>query len=339
MDPITLAIILGVSALVGVTGNIASAAITNKANKDMASETNDLIREQNQQSVDLYHEDLKYNSPVEQMKRLRATGLSRGQALNSIASGSTSLPSLSSNFVTPTYNAPDVASPLSTGASNLLGASEYSANVDTAEKQLGIQQQLADNDSQRVINEMKIGEHTILSLDKNTELTGQQIANAKAELRQIDANIDAINQSIRESRSRENNLDADTYRKNIDNMFAFEQNQAMLDQIYAQIRNLDANTKLTKQQLSELIQSFGYRMYGLELDTKRKSWEYLNLLPEQLRGLTVTNDGLEFSYHASKTDWQYNEGVIYGNPVLSAMNGIIRMLGGVFGPAMKAIKP
>lgn len=338
MDPITLAIILGVSALVGVTGNIASAAITNKANKDMASDTNDLIREQNQQSIDLYHEDLKYNSPVEQMKRLRATGLSRGQALNSIASGSTSLPSLSSNFVTPTYTAPDVASPLASGASNLLGASNLSADMETSNRSLDIQQQLADNDTNRVTSELRIGEHTIMSLDKNTELTGAQIESTKAQLRQIDASIEQTNEQIKLMQSQRQNTDADTYRKNIDNMYAHEQNQAIVDQIYSQIRNLDANTKLTRQQCSELVQSWVYRSQGMEYDAKIKVYEYEKLLPEQLKGLQISNNGVSFQYYAQEQDWKHKEGIINTNPLLQEVNIITSLFGNLLGGLVRSIK-
>lgn len=331
MDPLTLLIVGSiVSTIVGAVVSVNSNMRTNETNVKLANQTNELIRDQNKQEVDLYHEQRSYDSPSEQVNRLMASGMSKAAAFQAVSPVSTSTPSLSSNFATPQLS-PLPSDALLAPASAMSSAASQLATNATSAKQMQIQQQLANNDSNRVVNELATGDNTRLLLSKQTELTGQQIANLKQEMGQIDATIAQINQSIAESQSRIRNLDAQTYSQVIDNMFAFDRNQALLDQMYAQIRNLDANTQLTKRQLSELVQSWAARFYGLQLDNRTAAYNLEHMLPEQLKGMQITNEGMRFSYNAAEEDWKQTKGRIYGDEAMSQINAFIGMCGQIFG--------
>lgn len=256
--------------------------------------------------------------------------MSRGAAMSSLYGGSNSLPALSSSFATPEMQTTDYSTSASAIAGNVMEAGIQQSNSDAVDKQIDIQKQLADNDTDRTNTEMKVGEATTLNIAKDTELKGYQILNIKSAMKQIDAEITRINAMVENITANTKLTNAQEFHQHVENMFTHEEHKQQLRLLQSQINSLDANTRLTNRQTQELVESWGARMYGLSLDNTTKSWHLNFELPEILNGITINNEGMQFNYNAARESYKYGEGAINNSFVLRNVRNICGSFGSLF---------
>lgn len=289
-----------------------------KWNEKMAAQANLWAREN-------VADERAYNSPVQQMARLKQAGLNPDLMYGNGASGLVDS-NVAQTFQSAGTSAPDVLgaamqvqptafSGASLGVDLMKTAAEV-ANIkaDTAKKlgemttiNLDNIRKAATNGSMIELDNMQV---TIAK--QAMELTDKQIANMSQQTNNLKTANDQMNQAIRESMAKVKNMDAQTVRNRIETGLLRPQFRNECIKLAQEIKHSNASINLTNKQAECLVVKTLAEKLNLDADTMYKKIGASKLDVDRanavLQGdvIKVTGQQLELNYKSDQNykDWE-----------------------------------
>lgn len=268
-----------------------------------------------------------YDSPTAQMQRFRDAGLNPNLIYGQMSQGSAAeMPSASPSDLRDTtdYRSPYVSS---------LGAFIESANqfnqqrlqeaqirhLDAQTKKTGAEtgklivetQGLSDENVRNAVrfgHEIEFNGLTIAGLKADNEIKGQQLQNLKAALDNLNAQTDAVRQSIVESNRRIQSMDEQQKQREIDNILKNKEFELKVKQVYYARQEQLQRMKISEAQFLEWSQTQALRLAGLEADVSAKQLQNsfdLQANPLRIANLSMTNDNLMYQIDNSTSKRAY----------------------------------
>lgn len=286
-----------------------------------------LARTQNQWNLEQWQRENDYNSPTAQMARFRAAGLNPNLAYGQMSNGASS-PTLTSGAASSPTDMSAIGNKRNFGQAmqEVLGLEMQKAQIEAIKA--GTEKTKADTDNTRettkgltIDNMYRAAQHeqTLeiggmqIKLGKSTlKLNEQQMENLKAQLPEIAAKVENINQSTAESRRRVQQMDLDEQRAAAREIREQAMHNATLQQVYNENRKILAEAKISEQQFAEMVATEAARSYGLALDNRGKEIANNNAI---LQGINIDyNNQLiryDTEYERELNDKRTN--VMFGN--------------------------
>lgn len=269
-----------------------------------------LARTQNQWNLEQWQRENDYNSPTAQMARFRAAGLNPNLAYGQMSNGASS-PTLTSGAASSPTDMSAIGNKRNFGQAmqEVLGLEMQKAQIEAIKA--GTEKTKADTDNTRettkgltIDNMYRAAQHeqTLeiggmqIKLGKSTlKLNEQQMENLKAQLPEIAAKVENINQSTAESRRRVQQMDLDEQRAAAREIREQAMHNATLQQVYNENRKILAEAKISEQQFAEMVASEAARSYGLSLDNRGKEIANNNAI---LQGINIDYNNQLIRYDA-----------------------------------------
>lgn len=269
-----------------------------------------LARTQNQWNLEQWQRENDYNSPTAQMARFRAAGLNPNLAYGQMSNGASS-PTLTSGAASSPTDMSAIGNKRNFGQAmqEMLGLEMQKAQIEAIKA--GTEKTKADTDNTRettkgltIDNMYRAAQHeqTLeiggmqIKLGKSTlKLNEQQMENLKAQLPEIAARVENINQSVAESRRRVQQMDLDEQRAAAREIREQAMHNATLQQVYNENRKILAEAKISEQQFAEMVATEAARSYGLALDNRGKEIANNNAI---LQGINIDYNNQLIRYDA-----------------------------------------
>ena len=299
-----------------------------------------LAQTQNRWNLEQWQRENDYNSPTAQMARFRAAGLNPNLIYGQTNSAASS----------PTLTSGAASSPADMSAignkRNFGQAMQEMLNVEMQKAQIeaikaGTEKTKADTDNTRettkgltIDNMYRAAQHeqTLeiggmqIKLGKSTlRMNEQQMENLKADLENIVANTESVKQAVEESKARVELLGVQKQSQLAAIIRDNEKAKAEIAKTYAEYKKINAETKITEQEYSELVASEYARALGLELDNQNKSLQN-KYLKSQTLNVDYQNDiiSVDAAYNAELAK-EYKDGAPATRLVLSIGSAIKRI--------------
>lgn len=269
-----------------------------------------LARTQNQWNLEQWQRENDYNSPTAQMARFRAAGLNPNLIYGQMSNGASS-PTLTSGAASSPTDMSAIGNKRNFGQAmqEMLNMEMQKAQIEAIKA--GTEKTKADTDNTRettkgltIDNMYRAAQHeqTLeiggmqIKLGKSTlKLNEQQMENLKAQLPEIAAKVENINQSTAESRRRVQQMNLDEQRAAAREIREQAMHNATLQQVYNENRKILAEAKISEQQFAEMVATEAARSYGLALDNRGKEIANNNLI---LQGINIDYNNQLIRYDA-----------------------------------------
>lgn len=269
-----------------------------------------LARTQNQWNLEQWQRENDYNSPTAQMARFRAAGLNPNLIYGQMSNGASS-PTLTSGAASSPTDMSAIGNKRNFGQAmqEMLNMEMQKAQIEAIKA--GTEKTKADTDNTRettkgltIDNMYRAAQHeqTLeiggmqIKLGKSTlKLNEQQMENLKAQLPEIAAKVENINQSTAESRRRVQQMDLDEQRAAAREIREQAMHNATLQQVYNENRKILAEAKISEQQFAEMVATEAARSYGLALDNRGKEIANNNAI---LQGINIDYNNQLIRYDA-----------------------------------------
>lgn len=269
-----------------------------------------LARTQNQWNLEQWQRENDYNSPTAQMARFRAAGLNPNLIYGQMSNGASS-PTLTSGAASSPTDMSAIGNKRNFGQAmqEMLNMEMQKAQIEAIKA--GTEKTKADTDNTRettkgltIDNMYRAAQHeqTLeigsmqIKLGKSTlKLNEQQMENLKAQLPEIAAKVENINQSTAESRRRVQQMDLDEQRAAAREIREQAMHNATLQQVYNENRKILAEAKISEQQFAEMVATEAARSYGLALDNRGKELANNNAI---LQGINIDYNNQLIRYDA-----------------------------------------
>lgn len=310
MDPATGAIIgAGINAGSNVLGNILNWFSGQSAN----SENRELMREQNQWSLQMWQRNNEYNSPQAQMARLRAAGINPALAYSNGMDNT-------SSAVAETADAPTMkpfqAVPFQVDPSVFGQAEVQKAQADL------FRAQAAD-----LLGETPEAKARIFEYGKRAAKMEQEITESEQRIAESAAKIKLMDEQAKHEEAKRLNIRFEQSMKS-------QEWVVMKKKLQAEIRKIDKETQLTDRQLKEMVETFVYRKTGLKLsndltqaqiDNAERMFEKLGV---DMNKAIAETDLMNQQYNMNKpAENTMNDGV--GNPLFEAIVLFFKLCSGL----------
>lgn len=269
-----------------------------------------LARTQNRWNIDQWQRENDYNSPTAQMARFRAAGLNPNLIYGQMSNGASS-PTLTSGAASSPTDMSAIGNKRNFGQAmqEMLNMEMQKAQIEAIKA--GTEKTKADTDNTRettkgltIDNMYRAAQHeqTLeiggmkIKLGKSTlKLNEQQMENLKAQLPEIAARVENINQSTAESRRRVQQMDLDEQRAAAREIREQAMHNATLQQVYNENRKILVEAKISEQQFAEMVATEAARSYGLALDNRGKEIANNNAI---LQGINIDYNNQLIRYDA-----------------------------------------
>ena len=269
-----------------------------------------LAQTQNRWNIDQWQRENDYNSPTAQMARFRAAGLNPNLIYGQMSNGASS-PTLTSGAASSPTDMSAIGNKRNFGQAmqEMLNMEMQKAQIEAIKA--GTEKTKADTDNTRettkgltIDNMYRAAQHeqTLeiggmqIKLGKSTlKLNEQQMENLKAQLPEIAAKVENINQSTAESRRRVQQMDLDEQRAAAREIREQAMHNVTLQQVYNENRKILAEAKISEQQFAEMVATEAARSYGLFLDNRGKEIANNNAI---LQGINVDYNNQLIRYDA-----------------------------------------
>lgn len=264
------AIAAGASLLGGLLGN-KSASRNTDASIQAQQEENKKDREynlmlaqmQNQWNQEQWERENDYNSPEAQMERLKSAGLNpdlmmsqgahniSGQMSGSMTAGAPSQPvDMSALGQKPTFGqAVQMAL-----RDSMIGAQIDNIKANTKKTLADAEGTEIDNSTRALANQLDIDAKTL-----SNNLSAQQAAFAEKEFEKLEIDINT-------AKYQNKILSYDLINKKIESMYKEREIQAI-------VKDLENKAKLSENEAKFALESYVYRLTGVEMDAKEKEYE------------------------------------------------------------------
>lgn len=289
-----------------------------KWNEKMAAQANLWAREN-------VSDERRYNSPEQQMARLKQAGLNSDLIYGNGASGLVDS-NVAQTFQSAGTSAPDVLgaamqvqptafSGASLGVDLMKTAAEV-ANIkaDTAKKQGEMTTINLDNIRKAATNGsmIELDNMQVTIAKQAMDLTDKQIANMSQQTNNLKTANDQMNQAIRESMAKVKNMDAQTVRNRIETGLLRPQFRNECIKLAQEIKHSNASINLTNKQTECLVIKTLAEKLNLDADTMYKKIGASKLDVDRanavLQGdvIKVTGQQLELNYKSDQNykDWE-----------------------------------
>ncbi|UCS96034.1 MAG: DNA pilot protein [Microviridae sp.] len=271
--------------LISSVGSIATSALRNKYDREQNEKNRQwqekMANQSNQWSIQQWNRNNLYNSPVEQMKRLREAGLNP----DLMYGGSGSLVSAQSPNVTPVSSSgpPSSAGLGQMGSSigslassilqnQLLKSQEENVNADTEKKRGETNLLTIDSFTRDALNK---GQIDLNSVNVSVGKTAAQLNNTQrgvlvAEINNLNAATDKVQQESANLVKQNEQIDVNILSQKFQMYMASKQYDMLAAQTLANIRKIDASIKVDEATVKEVLGMLTYRMQNLVADTNEK---------------------------------------------------------------------
>lgn len=235
-----------------------------------------LAEQQNKWNVEQWERENYYNTPSNQIKRMKDAGLNPDLVYGNGAAQSLSAtsPNLTSGAASSPVDVSALGQKMTMGQAiqqslnnAMMRAQIDNVKADTANKSVNTDLLNIDKETREMANQLGLD---ILAIEKN--LKGQQAENAFEQFNILKKQYEKTEKEIQ-------SLDIDIAIKNIEKSFKTEQMQAIVDKLKA-----DAN--ISEQDAELAIQGFTYKLMGIEAEGRQaeESNKFLKLLNESDEG-------------------------------------------------------
>lgn len=289
----------GISSLIG---SAVSAADSRKAREWQSNENNiqrnwqrQMMYEQNDINVENWEREMEYNNPVNQMSRLKSAGLNPDLAYGQLSAGSSnSIAPVSQATTSPSSSAAGVVPDRQMMANSVQSALDAALKVAEAKKKRNEADNIATDTALKEIDkqfrpkkyaqELVIGENTIKVMGANLAKTQEETKAVKQSILESAKRIEMMDEQVELFKAQTANVSAQTVAQMIENNFKSATFDAEVTRVHKEIAQLDANIRLTKEQIKDyvLFRSLKILDYQADIDLKAnqanvsKSQYYLN---------------------------------------------------------------
>lgn len=312
-----------------------------------------LAQTQNRWNLDQWQRENDYNSPTAQMARFRAAGLNPNLIYGQMSNGASS-PTLTSGAASSPTDMSAIGNKRNFGQAmqEMLNMEMQKAQIEAIKA--GTEKTKADTDNTRettkgltIDNMYRAAQHeqTLeiggmqIKLGKSTlKLNEQQMENLKAQLPEIAAKVENINQSTAESRRRVQQMDLDEQRAAAREIREQAMHNATLQQVYNENRKILAEAKISEQQFAEMVATEAARSYGLALDNRGKEIANNNAI---LQGIDIDYNNQLIRYDA-EYERELNDkrtNVMFGNEHEANFTYLARVLLDAVNRVIQTINP
>ena len=244
-----------------------------------------LARTQNQWNIEQWQRENDYNSPTAQMSRFRAAGLNPnliyGQSnlaasSPTLTSGAASSPTDMSaignkrNFgeaMQEMLNMEMQKAQIEAIKAGTEKTKEDTKNVTASTEALSIDNMYRAAKNQQ---DLQVGGMTIRLGKSTLKMNDQQMENLKADLEETVATVESIKQAVEESKARVELLGVQKESQLAAIIRDNAKAKAEIAKTYAELKKINAETKITEQEYSEMVVTQYARALGLELDNQNK---------------------------------------------------------------------
>lgn len=301
-----------------------------------------LARTQNQWNIEQWQRENDYNSPTAQMSRFRAAGLNPNLAYGQMSNGASS-PTLTSGAASSPTDMSAIGNKRNFGqamqeALNLemqraqidaIKAGTEKTKEDTKNVTASTEALTIDNMYRAAKHEqdLQVGGMTIRLGKSTLKMNDQQMENLKADLEETVATVESIKQSVEESKARVELLGVQKESQLAAIIRDNEKAKAEIAKTYVEFKKINAETKITEQEYSEMVATQYARALGLELDNQNKGLQG-KYLKSQTLNIDYQNDIISVDA-AYNREW--SDEFKAGNPATRLVQSI--------GSAIKRISP
>lgn len=352
------------SAGAGLLGGLFNSASQDKANKAQL----EFARQQFATQVGMYNQGLEfnkaeaqrardyntsmlqyqnaYNSPAQQIQRMRAAGLNPDLMYGNGQLGASS----SSGNGSPSASAPGAPSgtsynPQSTRVGdaimNALSIERQRAEIDAIKanvEKTGTENEILKSDARwrdaLHSGDVALKNIQVLKGESDIQWNEQDMSKSRQLVAESEAKVDEINQRITESQARVESIGQDVLYKRIQNRFASEQFQASLREAYTRIKKMNADIDISYKNFSLGCQQLALQAYGLEIH-ERDINSQIALRQLEADGVSIKNGQLSLQYELDKKYSSWERGVHLTNDIAITVGNIIDT---VWKPVEKASK-
>ncbi len=352
------------SAGAGLLGGLFNSASQDKANKAQL----EFARQQFATQVGMYNQGLEfnkaesqrsrdyntsmlqyqnaYNSPAQQIQRMRAAGLNpdliygNGQLGSSSASGNGS-PSASAPGAPSGTSYNPQSTRIGDAIMNALSIERQRAEIDAIKanvEKTGTENEILKSDA-RWRDALNAGDVALKNVNVKvgesvSQLNEQKVKESRQLVSESESRVDEINQRITESQARVESIGQDVLYKRIQNRFASEQFQASLRESYTRIKKMNADIDISYKNFSLGCQQLALQAYGLEIH-ERDINSQIALRSLEAEGITIKNGQLALDFELDKDFKRFERTVGAVNATATCIGNIIDT---VWKPVEKASK-
>lgn len=301
-----------------------------------------LARTQNQWNIEQWQRENDYNSPTAQMSRFRAAGLNPNLIYGQ-SNPAASSPTLTSGAASSPTDMSAIGNKRNFGQAmqEMLNMEMQKAQIEaikagTEKTKEDTKNVTASTEALTIDNMYRAAKHEqdlqvggmTIRLGKSTlKMNDQQMENLKADLEETVATVESIKQSVEESKARVELLGVQKESQLAAIIRDNEKAKAEIAKTYAEFKKINAETKITEQEYSEMVTTQYARALGLELDNQNKGLQG-KYLKSQTLNIDYQNDIISVDA-AYNREW--SDEFKAGNPATRLVLSI--------GSAIKRISP
>lgn len=340
------------SAGAGLLGGLFNSASQDKANKAQL----EFARQQFATQVGMYNQGLEfnkaeaqrardyntsmlqyqnaYNSPAQQIQRMRAAGLNpdlmygNGQLGASSGSGNGSPAASAPGALSGTSYNPQ-STRVGDAIMNALSIERQRAEIDAIKanvEKTGTENEILKSDARwrDALNagDVALKNIQVLKGESDIQWNEQDMSKSRQLVAESESKVEEINQRITESQARVESIGQDVLYKRIKNRFASEQFQTELREAYTRIKKMNADIDISYKNFSLGCQQLALQSYGLEIH-ERDINSQIALRQLEAEGVSIKNGQLSLQYELDKKYSSWERGVHLTNDIATTVGNII----------------
>jgi hypothetical protein len=276
----------GTAGVIGSGINFLSSAITNAQNRKFQQQENEKNRQfnammaerQNQWNIQNWQMNNDYNSPANQKRRLLEAGLNPDLMYTGNGVAPSPMPNPSSSASSNGSVSPNPAPQLDMN-SLLLGAQKdlLEAQARKAENEADYVQTTSEIQNGLKDGILEMQHLEILTAGNTLKISEGEVKKIEPTLRQLNSYADFYQQQVENARAQQRNIDADTAVKELQALFDSKSFVSRLDALNASIREIDARATLSYAEAARIGLLQYAELYNLDAQTQELLARKLNI--------------------------------------------------------------